>query len=191
MSLGTCKISIYPHRETIVCQNWKPTAPDLPSAADLDAHAEEERIRLETSGTGQLLKNYFEEKDARQKLEVELTYKNAIIAQWEASKNSGCFLIVNERARQIVKEVFTPEHDDTHSRGEMMSAAQDYIAEAKRILRDHEPIHDSRGLPFGWPWEASWWKPSPDPIRNLVKAGALLAAEIDLLQRLELKKEGQ
>jgi hypothetical protein len=34
-----------------------------------------------------------------------------------------------------------------------------------------------------WPWDPSWWKPSPDPIRNLVKAGALIAAEIDRLQR--------
>jgi hypothetical protein len=35
-----------------------------------------------------------------------------------------------------------------------------------------------------WPWDQDWWKPSPDPIRNLVKAGALIAAEIDRLQRL-------
>lgn len=34
-----------------------------------------------------------------------------------------------------------------------------------------------------WPWDENWWKPSLDPIRNLVKAGALLAAEIDRLQR--------
>lgn len=34
-----------------------------------------------------------------------------------------------------------------------------------------------------WPWHSSWWKPSDDPIRNLVKAGALIAAEIDRLQR--------
>ena len=28
-----------------------------------------------------------------------------------------------------------------------------------------------------------WWKPSIDPVRNLAKAGALIAAEIDRLQR--------
>ncbi len=42
-------------------------------------------------------------------------------------------------------------------------------------------------LPSGhqWPedWEAEAWKPSADPVRNLVKAGALIAAEIDRLQR--------
>jgi hypothetical protein len=36
-----------------------------------------------------------------------------------------------------------------------------------------------------WPWNDDDWKPSPDPIRNLVKAGALIAAEIDRLQGAE------
>lgn len=36
-----------------------------------------------------------------------------------------------------------------------------------------------------WPWDKSWWKPTPDDrIRELIKAGALIAAEIDRLQRL-------
>jgi hypothetical protein len=35
---------------------------------------------------------------------------------------------------------------------------------------------------FYWPWEWSFWKPR-DPVRNLVIAGALIAAEIDRLQR--------
>jgi hypothetical protein len=30
---------------------------------------------------------------------------------------------------------------------------------------------------------ARWWKPSTDPIRNLERAGALIAAEIDRLER--------
>lgn len=37
--------------------------------------------------------------------------------------------------------------------------------------------------PDEWPWDVSWWKPSADPERNLVKAGALIAAEIDRLHR--------
>jgi hypothetical protein len=64
---------------------------------------------------------------------------------------TGSELIAAERERQVSAEGWTPEHDDEHSGGEMMSAAQDYIAECKRILRNHEPIHDSRGLPWGWP----------------------------------------
>ena len=33
-----------------------------------------------------------------------------------------------------------------------------------------------------WPWNVVWWKPTPDDrIRELAKAGALIAAEIDRL----------
>jgi hypothetical protein len=39
-------------------------------------------------------------------------------------------------------------------------------------------------VPSSWPWDYDWWKPSDDPIRNLTKAGALIAAEIDRLNRL-------
>lgn len=37
-----------------------------------------------------------------------------------------------------------------------------------------------------WPWEAQWWK-CAHPRRTLVKAAALLIAEIERLDRLELK----
>lgn len=58
-----------------------------------------------------------------------------------------------------------------------------------------------RGLPavYGvhppgeWPFP-DFWKQSEDPIRNLVKAGALIAAEIDRLQRCAMAsraKEGR
>jgi len=36
-----------------------------------------------------------------------------------------------------------------------------------------------------WPWDEEWWKPDNDAVRNLAKAGALIAAEIDRLQRLQ------
>lgn len=39
------------------------------------------------------------------------------------------------------------------------------------------------GYLFPWPWATDWWKPSDDPITNLVRAGALIAAEIDRLLR--------
>ena len=33
-----------------------------------------------------------------------------------------------------------------------------------------------------WPWNGSYWKPTPDDrIKELTKAGALIAAEIDRL----------
>jgi hypothetical protein len=45
-------------------------------------------------------------------------------------------------------------------------------------------------VPDEWPFDRSWYKPTPENrIRELEKAGALIAAEIDRLQRLENNKE--
>lgn len=40
--------------------------------------------------------------------------------------------------------------------------------------------------PIGWPsdWSLAHWKPSTDIERNLVKAGALIVAELDRLARI-------
>lgn len=89
----------------------------------------------------------------------------------------GADLIAAERQRQIEVEGWTPEHDERHDEGEMVRAALRYAAEALAGY-DVEP-----DLSAYWPWHGEWWKPSDDPIRNLVKAGALIAAEIDRLTR--------
>lgn len=100
---------------------------------------------------------------------------------------TGDEMIAAERRRQIEAEGWTPEHDDAHDRQEMAHAARCYTVEAIRRLnypgRHRHPLME-------WPWEQEWWKPSDDPIRNLVKAGALIAAEIDRLQRAA-QQEGE
>jgi hypothetical protein len=90
----------------------------------------------------------------------------------------GVALISAERGRQIAVEGWTPEHDDAHQYREIARAAIAYACAAA-----HPLIYSRTYTPSEWPWEFKWWKPSPDPIRNLVKAGALLAAEIDRLKR--------
>lgn len=92
----------------------------------------------------------------------------------------GAYLIHQERLRQQQVEGWTPEHDDQHVGGELAAAADAYIFAALALVAG-KPI-DKTVL---WPWADDWWKPSDDPIRNLVKAGALIAAEIDRLQRRE------
>ncbi|KNC89707.1 hypothetical protein GM30_06685 [Trabulsiella odontotermitis] len=79
--------------------------------------------------------------------------------------------VLAERQRQILSEGWTPEHDDEHGRGEMAMAAVCYINETGTVNRNG-------GKPWGWPWDASWWKPNTRR-RNLVKAGALILAEIE------------
>ena len=83
---------------------------------------------------------------------------------------TGIELIAEERQRQITAEGWTPEHDDEHDNEQLAQAAACY-AMPPRL----------RG-PLPWPWDADWWKPG-DRIRELTKAGALIAAEIDRLQR--------
>ena len=92
----------------------------------------------------------------------------------------GVELIAEERARQIHGEHWSASHDDQHRLDELARAAACYAIPHR--LRNH--IKGRRIQ--GWPskWAVSYWKPSPDDrIRELVKAGALIAAEIDRLQR--------
>lgn len=95
----------------------------------------------------------------------------------------GVQLIADERQRQISAEHWTADHDDAHTDGELRDAAIAYA-----IACEDRPDHNRPDL---WPWDLSSWKPSNDPIRNLVKAGALIAAEIDRLQRKHTRDEDE
>jgi hypothetical protein len=96
---------------------------------------------------------------------------------------NGAELIAAERQRQVDSEGWTPEHDDEHIHGQLAQAALIYTQAAKRAQRGHDPFGAAIQMVVWWPWNPSRWTPSDDPIRNLVKAGALIAAEIDRLQR--------
>lgn len=91
---------------------------------------------------------------------------------------TGAELIAAERQRQIEEEGWTPEHDADHSDKQLAHAAKAYIIEYERPWEG-----EGFAPPLAWPWHADWWKPR-DPIRNLVKAGALIAAEIDRLHAM-------
>jgi len=110
----------------------------------------------------------------------------------EAAIPSGADLIHRERSRQIVEEGWTPQHDDQHDLFELTDAAMCYAERASQC-EDGDPWPEWKDrVPKEWPWSVKWWKPEPrlgqpnyeQAIRNLVKAGALIAAEIDRLNRL-------
>jgi hypothetical protein len=96
---------------------------------------------------------------------------------------TGVELIAAERQRQIDVEGWTPEHDDANCTGQLCFAARSYVAEAINLT-----TNERLAAHIGWPWQREWWKPSDDPIKNLVKAGALIAAEMDRLQRKALQE---
>lgn len=79
-----------------------------------------------------------------------------------------------ERVRQQSEEGWTPEHDDEHGHGQMATAAGCYAMFTAAYPEGDPPRY--------WPWAVKWWKPR-DPRRNLVKAGALILAEIERLDR--------
>ncbi|WP_321336503.1 DUF4406 domain-containing protein [Breoghania sp.] len=99
--------------------------------------------------------------------------------------NDGVARIAAERSRHLSKEGFTPEKDARHRFGEMAAAAACYalICSGRAAYSNVAPI--ARATVEFWPWDSAWWKPSADSRRNLEKAGALIAAEIDRLDRLE------
>lgn len=127
---------------------------------------------------------------------------------------SGAGLITQERKRQIEIKRWTAEHDDEHIHGEMALAALAYASPFPVKVQAHvtkpcgcrsagECTHTFGELQWidPWPWSRDWDKRvfadgAPAPNKNLqaekridllVKAGALIAAEIDRLQRLGKK----
>lgn len=95
---------------------------------------------------------------------------------------TGIELIAAERARQIAVEGWTLAHDDKHAHGELAAAADSYRIYADKLIEFGDKL-PACFIPKQWPWERCWWKPSKDPVRNLVKAGALYQAQADFFRR--------
>lgn len=98
------------------------------------------------------------------------------------AKPTGVRLIAIERTRQIKIKNWTAQHDAEHRHGELSAAAVCYARIAGALERwELEKVNFE--TPRFWPWDEKWWKPAQEPVRNLVKAGALIAAEIDRILR--------
>lgn len=94
----------------------------------------------------------------------------------------GVALIASERRRQIESEGWTPSHDDEHALNELATAAACYAAPDTCGYVDDGGTRPRMAILAHWPWSSHWWKPG-GRLRELAKAGALIAAEIDRLQR--------
>lgn len=93
---------------------------------------------------------------------------------------SATDLIARERKRQIEKG-WTIKHDDAHNQQELPIVAACYALPPKERNRK---IWDETLVEKLFPWIKRDWKPTPDDrIRELVRAGALIVAEIERLQR--------
>ena len=98
------------------------------------------------------------------------------IAELEARTFNPAILdVIAERQRQKAVEGWTSEHDDKYGKSQLLWASSCYVLNA---------IHPFNRIPFDWPWTPEWWKPT-NPRRDLVKAGALILAEIERIDRQE------
>lgn len=97
--------------------------------------------------------------------------------------------IAAERRRQFEVEGWSAEHDDAHRDGSLAAAACCYAVPTMKHERRYEP--GDRRVPkkfvevphlWPWSWHTSWWKPKSRR-RDLIRAAALIVAEIERLDR--------
>lgn len=112
-----------------------------------------------------------------------------------AEHRDGAGAIGDERRRQMSQENFDAKHDDAHAGGELALAAACYAAPVQLYekLGGESTVVTFRDP---WPWAEGWDKRTPFGAkfgsvkalrmrqRELEKAGALLAAEWDRLERM-------
>jgi hypothetical protein len=87
--------------------------------------------------------------------------------------------VLAERQRQISAEGWTTGHDDEHATGGLALAAACYAISGRGV--NQWPMEAM--LYDWWPWDRKWWKPKTRR-RDLVKAAALILAEIERIDRV-------
>ncbi|ENU0860544.1 ead/Ea22-like family protein [Citrobacter amalonaticus] len=114
------------------------------------------------------------------RLAGELLHAQKRIKELEAQQTPAANDVLAERRRQINVEGWTPEHDDKYQHSEMLWASCCYVLNT---------IQKYNRVPFDWPWRDEWWKPT-EKRRDLVKAAALLLADIERLDRAAMLAAG-
>jgi hypothetical protein len=95
--------------------------------------------------------------------------------------------VMDERQRQINQEFYSTENDDEYKQNELSRAAVCYAENVVRrgwVFNSHfgSNVYQEEEAPDLWPWDIDFWKPK-NPRRDLVRAAALLIAEIERIDR--------
>ncbi|YCH28995.1 hypothetical protein M1D48_12360 [Erwinia sp. D4-22] len=125
----------------------------------------------------------------------------ALAAAAEAGKQRDAVLmnkaiqsVANERQRQHLVEGYTIGSDDSYTSSEMAGAAGCYARHVNGrawIFASNPDDYQSEPAPGSWPWDESYWKPK-SPRKDLVRAAALIIAEIERLDRAtDAAKDGE
>lgn len=120
-------------------------------------------------------------------IKMELVDENAL------PELPGLGAIRRERVRQIYHLGHSLNNDDAYTQGQMVSGAATYL-EAARIqeMFGDDPDAEQQAairtqlddvIDKNWPWEESRPNLEAGPVSNLVKAAAMIAAELDRRDR--------
>ncbi|WP_335955454.1 hypothetical protein, partial [Acinetobacter guillouiae] len=109
---------------------------------------------------------------------------------WQAAKATPEGFVFNdvfaERKRQIDQEHHSHEHDDEYDQNELIRAASSYLSHVIGrgwVFKETCPeTYQDEEAPDLWPWDLDFWKPK-NPRRDLVRAAALIIAEIEKIDR--------
>jgi hypothetical protein len=97
---------------------------------------------------------------------------------------TGVEKISLERLEQKLLHNYPVERDVTNNQnGELTAAAITYLMQYLAQKGDYKFNASAY-----WPWEMEYYKPSDDQIKNLAKAGAFIAAEIDRIKAVKEEK---
>ncbi|WP_445677443.1 hypothetical protein [Pseudomonas putida] len=100
-----------------------------------------------------------------------------------ATQLAACEVLA-ERVRQVEAESYTPERDDQYTSGQLADAASTYAWWARSW---NLPYAQCAHAPTMWPWAPGTWKPQAQR-QMLIKAGALILAEIERLDRQKARE---
>jgi hypothetical protein len=116
------------------------------------------------------------------------------VQELENTKNKYGVGVVEIILENLKKSEFTPNDKEVPPRAGLLMAAICYATHAwkqealpaqAKLSQDMPPL--AGHLSFSWPYTTKDWQPSDDPIGNLAKAGALIAAEIERLTKEKYK----
>jgi len=122
--------------------------------------------------------------DAEEMQEIARTALAALAQQTDSERDAALpsltlsragYDVWAERERQITVEGWMPEGDDAYTECQLSRAAACYALH-------NQPVGNIGDYLQFWPWTIEWWK-ATDQRRNLVKAGSLIIAEIERIDR--------
>lgn len=96
--------------------------------------------------------------------------------------------VLNERQRQIEKEGYSTAKDDLYVSNELVRGGAGYVnhvvGRSWTYNKEMPEVYQNEEVPEFWPWADNFWKPK-SPREDLVRAAALLIAEIERIDREE------